>query len=74
MDVLDTAVQHLCAQDLAYIGGFADNFYWKMFFSSDFAKFFDFEPAMRGVFDEMKNRVATRLKAELGVDAGDFIK
>ncbi len=74
LDVLDTAVQHLCAQDLAYIGSFADNFYWKMFFSSDFARFFDFEPAVRGVFDEMKNRVAARLKAELGVDAGDFIK
>ena len=74
LDVLDTAVQHMCAQDLAYIGGFADNFYWKMFFSPDFAAFFDFEPVMRGVFDEIKRRVANRLKDELNIDAGDFVK
>lgn len=74
LDVLDTAVQHLCAQDLAYVGGFADNFYWKMFFSPDFAAFFDFEPVMRGVFDEIKQRVARRLKDELNIDAGDFVK
>ncbi|MBS7386364.1 MAG: HD domain-containing protein, partial [Alphaproteobacteria bacterium] len=74
LDVLDTAVQHLCAQDLAYVGGFADNFYWKMFFSPDFVAFFDFEPVMRGVFDEIKQRVARRLKDELNIDAGDFVK
>lgn len=74
LDVLDTAVQHMCAQDLAYIGSFADNFYWKMFFSPDFAAFFDFEPVMRGVFDEIKRRVANRLKDELNIDAGDFVK
>ena len=74
LDVLDTAVQHMCAQDLAYIGSFADNFYWKMFFSPDFAAFFDFEPVMRGVFDEIKRRVANRLKDELNIDEGDFVK
>ncbi len=74
LDVLDTAVQHMCAQDLAYIGSFADNFYWKMFFSPDFATFFDFEPVMRGAFDEIKRRVANRLKDELNIDAGDFVK
>lgn len=74
LDVLDTAVQHLCTQDLAYIGSFADNFYWKMFFSPDFAAFFDSEPVIRGVFDEVKQRVARRLKDELNIDAGDFVK
>ncbi len=74
LDVLDTAVQHACAQDLSYIGEYDDNFYWKMFFSPEFAVFFDFEPVMRGVFDELKKRVATRLKTELDLDAEDFIK
>ncbi|MBR4892179.1 MAG: HD domain-containing protein [Alphaproteobacteria bacterium] len=74
LDVLDTAVQHMCAKDLKYIGEYADNFYWKMFFSIDFAKMFDFEPVLRGVFDEIKRRVADRLNAELGIDAGIFVK
>lgn len=74
LDVLDTAVQHLCAMDLSYIGEYADNFYWKMFFSNDFAKIFDFEPVVRGVFDVIKQRVADRLIHELNIDAGDFIK
>lgn len=74
LDILDTAVQHMCAQDLAYVGSFADNFYWKMFFSPDFAAFFNFEPVMRGVFDEIKRRVTNRLKDELNIDAGDFVK
>lgn len=74
LDVLDTAVQHLCAKDLSYIGEYADNFYWKMFFSNDFAKIFDFEPVVRGVFDVIKQRVADRLIHELNIDAGDFIK
>lgn len=74
LDVLDTAVQHMCAKDLSYIGEYADNFYWKMFFSNDFATMFDFEPAVRGVFDIIKQRVAERLKCELDIDAGDFVK
>ncbi len=74
LDVLDTGVQHLCAQDLSYVGEYSDNFYWKMFFSRDFATFFDFEPVMRGVFDEISRRVAKRLKDELNIDAGDFVK
>ena len=74
LDVLDTAVQHMCAKDLSYIGEYADNFYWKMFFGNDFAKMFDFEPAVRGIFDVIKQRVAERLKCELDIDAGNFIK
>ena len=74
LDVLDTAVQHMCAKDLSYIGECADNFYWKMFFSNDFAKIFDFEPAVRGVFDVIKQRVAERLKHELDIDVGKFVK
>ncbi|MBE6457467.1 MAG: HD domain-containing protein [Alphaproteobacteria bacterium] len=74
LDVLDTAIQHLCTQDLLYIGSFADNFYWKMFFNPDFATFFDFEPVMRDVFDEVKCRVSERLKNELNIDAKDFEK
>ena len=74
LDVLDTAVQHMCAKDLSYIGEYADNFYWKMFFSNDFVTMFDFEPAVRGVFDIIKQRVAERLKCELDIDAGKFVK
>lgn len=74
LDVLDTAVQHMCTRDMSYIGEYADNFYWKMFFSNGFADVFDFEPVVRGVFDVIKQRVADRLKRELNIDAGDFIK
>ena len=74
LDVLDTAVQHMCAQDLAYIGEYADGFYWKMFFGDEIVSMFDFEPALRGVFDEIRRRVALRLKNELGVDERDLIK
>ncbi|MBQ4070375.1 MAG: HD domain-containing protein [Alphaproteobacteria bacterium] len=74
LDVMDTAVQHMCAQDLAYVGEYADNFYWKMFFDDEFAKMFDFEPVLRGVFDEIRQRVADRLKQELDINAGDFVK
>ena len=74
LDVMDTAVQHLCAQDLAYVGSFADNFYWKMFYSDDFAAFFDFEPVLRGLFDEIKRRVTVRLRQEMNIDVGDFVK
>ena len=74
LDVLDTAVQHMCAQDLAYVGEYADGFYWKMFFSDEIATVFDFEPVLRNVFDEMRRRVALRLKNELGLDKRDLIK
>ena len=74
LDVLDTAVQHMCARDLSYVGEYADNFYWKMFFSNDLAEMFDFEPAVRGVFDVIKQRVSERLIHELDIDVGDFIK
>jgi putative hydrolase of HD superfamily len=73
LDVMDTAVQHMSAQDLAYVGEYADCFYWKMFFKDDFAAFFDFEPVLRGVFDEIKSRVAKRLKLELNINTGDFV-
>ena len=74
LDVMDTAVQHLCAQDLKYIGQYRDKFYWKLFFSDDFVQMFDFEPVLRGVMDEIRRRVTVRLKSELGIDAGDFVK
>ncbi|MBO5946842.1 MAG: HD domain-containing protein [Alphaproteobacteria bacterium] len=74
LDVLDTAVQHMCAQDLAYVGEYADGFYWKMFFSDEIATVFDFEPVLRNVFDEIRRRVALRLKNELGLDKRDLIK
>lgn len=74
LDVLDTGVQHMCAKDLRYVGGYADNFYWRMFFDDDFAKMFDFEPVLRQVLDEMRSRVAERLKNELGIDIEVFRK
>ena len=72
LDMLDTGIQHLCAKDLSYVGTFADNFYWKLFFSDSFAASFDYEPILRNVFDEIRNRVAARLKDELGIDAAIF--
>lgn len=72
LDVMDTAVQHLCAKDLAYVGSFDNGFYWKLFFDDDFAKMFDFEPALRCVLDEIRMRVATRLKEELNIDATGY--
>lgn len=74
LDVMDTGVQHMCAKDLSYIGGFDNGFYWKLFFDDEFAKIFDFEPALRGVFDEIRRRVASRLKNELGLDERDLVK
>lgn len=74
LDRLDTGVQHLCAKDLTYVGGFKDNFYWKLFFSEDFAKSFDFEPALKDVFEEIKIRVSNRLKEEFKIDSSKFIR
>ena len=53
---------------------YADGFYWKMFFGDEIVSMFDFEPVLRGVFDEIRRRVALRLKNELGVDERDLIK
>ena len=74
LDILDTSVQHMCAQDLAYVGQYGDNFYWKLFFGDEGAQTFDFEPVLRKVFEQIRVRVAARLKVELGIDATDFIK
>ena len=73
LDVLDTAVQHLCAQDLSYIGEYKDNFYWKLFFSDGFIAFFDFEPVMYKVVDLIRQRVAERLELEQNIDVSSFI-
>ena len=68
LDVLDTCIQHMCCKDLSYVGTFRDNFYWKLFFSDAFASNFDYEPILRTVYEEIRNRVAERLQNELGID------
>ena len=68
LDILDTGIQHMCCKDLSYVGTFRDNFYWKLFFSDAFASNFDYEPILRTVYEEIRNRVAERLKSELGID------
>jgi putative hydrolase of HD superfamily len=68
LDVLDTAVQHMSAKDLSYVGEFNNGFYWKLFFGDEFVKMFDFEPALRYVVDEIRNRVSKRLCTELSID------
>ena len=73
LDRLDTAVQHLCARDLSYVGEYDNNFYWKLFFSDKFADGFDFEPVLRDVFNEICRRVSVRLKNELGIDSNVFM-
>ncbi len=73
LDSLDACVQHMCVKDLSYISSFKDNFYWKLFFSDDFAKKFDFEPILTNVFKEIKLRASERLKNELGIDFRCFI-
>ena len=45
-----------------------------MFFSDEFIRFFEFEPVLADVMDEIRCRVAKRLKSELNIDAGDFVK
>ena len=74
LDVLDTGIQHMCCKDLSYVGTFQDNFYWKLFFSDSFANAFDYEPILRSVYNEVRDRVAARLKQELGIDAEQFYK
>jgi len=72
LDILDTGIQHMCCKDLSYVGTFRDNFYWKLFFSDSFASSFDYEPILRSVYDEIRGRVAARLKQELDIDATEF--
>ena len=74
LDILDTCVQHLCAMDLSYVGTYKDNFYWRAFFSDSFATQFDYEPILRNIYNEIRTRVAARLKQELGIDHTLFIK
>ena len=74
LDVLDTGVQHMCASDLSYVGEFYNNFYWKMFFDDDFVRMFDFEPVLRQVMDEIRARVADRLRQEQDIDVKVFKK
>ena len=73
LDMLDTAIQHMCAKDLSYVGTFRDNFYWKLFFSDSFASAFDYEPVLRDVYNEIRERVAARLQNELGIDYTAFL-
>ena len=73
LDMLDTAIQHMCAKDLSYVGTFRDNFYWKLFFSDSFASAFDYEPVLCDVYNEIRERVAARLQNELGIDYTAFL-
>ena len=73
LDILDTCVQHMRCKDLAYIGTFNNNFYWRAFFSKAFAETFDYEPILRQIYDDMRERVAARLKKELGIDYTMFV-
>ncbi|MBR2285960.1 MAG: HD domain-containing protein [Alphaproteobacteria bacterium] len=74
LDILDTLVQHMCAQDLSYVGTYKDNFYWRAFFSESFAAKFDYEPVLRDIYNEIRGRVAERLKQELNLDSTQFTK
>ena len=74
LDILDTFVQHMCAQDLSYVGTYKDNFYWRAFFSESFAAKFDYEPVLRNIYNEIRGRVAARLKQELNLDYTQFTK
>ncbi len=73
LDILDTCVQHLCTKDLSYIGQYNNNFYWRAVFSESFAEQFDYEPILRKVFNEIRERVAARLKQELNIDYTQFV-
>lgn len=72
LDVLDTAVQHMCAKDLSYVGEFDNGFYWNLFFGDDFITIFNFEPTLRCIVDEIRNRVIKRLSTELGIDVTEL--
>ena len=73
LDVLDTGVQHMCAKDLSYIGTYNNNFYWRLFFADSFARQFDYEPMLRQVYNEIRERIAVRLQRELNIDYTQFI-
>ena len=73
LDILDTCVQHMCARDLSYIGQYNNNFYWRAFFADSFASQFDYEPVLRQVYNEIRERIAVRLKQELGIDYNVFV-
>ena len=73
LDIMDTCIQHLCSKDIEYIGTYDDNFYWKRFFSESFASRFDYEPVLRNVYNEIRERVAERLKQELNIDYTVFL-
>lgn len=72
LDILDTGVQHMCAQNLVYVGTYNNNFYWKLFFSEEFANSFNVEPILKKVYNEIRNRVAKRLEQEQGMDVKTF--
>ena len=74
LDVLDTGVQHMCAQDLSYVETYNNGFYWKLFFSDAFTHQFDYEPMLRQIYDIVRERVAIRLKNELNIDYKQFIE
>ena len=73
LDILDTGISHMCARDLSYVGTYNDNFYWKLFFSKEFADRFDVEPNLKKVYNEIRNRVAKRLEQEQGMDVKTFL-
>ena len=73
LDVLDTGIQHMCAQDLSYVTKYDDGFYWKLFFSDKFMLDFNYEPIMRDVYDEIRARVEKRLSQEQNIDIKTFI-
>lgn len=73
LDVLDTGIQHMCAKDLTYVTKCDNGFYWKLFFSNNFMTCFDYEPVLREIYDEIRNRVKKRLSEEQNLDANIFI-
>ena len=74
LDILDTGIQHLCAKDLSYVATYNDGFYWKLFFSDAFANKFDYEPILRQIYNDVRERVADRLQHELNIDYKQFIE
>lgn len=43
-------------------------------YGDDFITMFDFEPALRCIVDEIRNRVIKRLRTELGIDVTELKK
>ena len=69
LDGLDAMLSHLCTPDLGYLCECENGFYWKLFFSDEFASGFDFEPALRQIADEIRTRASMRLWHEKNIDA-----